>query len=260
MANGFLLRSYSFTTSDFSTPAAGTSGAFVANDFMGMVMRSASAGTAAAVRLDFGFARQIDTAAVLECFCRNTAGGVTVAIGNDVTFATFVEQIDITPPGSEYRAASGLQHAFGFFTTATPCRYALVQVNGDGVFLPQFARALVGTRLQPARNFSFGVTRGARDLGEVEFSPRGATLRRRARKLRTLGLSWSFLTQVEAEGFSIPLVEGVGETEFILASLNPAADVERSRRLYFGPLEGNSQLTWRAHDLWEKRLQITSVI
>jgi hypothetical protein len=260
MSNGFLLRSYSFTTADFSTPAAGTSGAFVANDFMGMVMRSASAANPAAVRLDLGFARAIDTVAVLECFARTSSGGVSITIGNDSTFATFVESVDATPPGGEYLAASFLRHAVGYFTTATPCRYVLVQVNGDGVFLPQFARALVGTRLQPARNFSFGVARGARDLGEVEFSPRGAMLRRRGRKLRTLGLSWGFLTQVEAEGFSIPLFEGAGETEFILACLNPDADVERNRRLYYGPLEGNLSLTWRAHDLWEKRLQMVSVI
>lgn len=259
MANGFLLLGYDATATDFSTMAAGTSGAFALNDFMGMVARSAAAAFPAAVRLDLGQQRLMDTVAVLEAFCRNTAGGITVTIGNDPTFATFSQQVDVTPPTSEFRAQSGLQHAVAQFTPEL-VRYVLVQVRGDGVFLPQFARAVAGLRCQPGRNFSFGVARGVNDLGSVEFAPRGAFLRRNAAKRRTLGLTWQYVTEAEAEGFGIPLVEQAGTTRCVLAVIDPDPDLERTRRIYFGPLQGNPALNWRGRDRWEKRIQLVSLV
>ncbi len=261
MANGFLLRSHGFTSAAFSTPAAGTSAAFVANDFMGMVLRANSNTAPAAALLDFGFVRPVDTVAVLEAVCRTSAAlGISVAVGNDPTFASFIEQIDLTPAATETPTLSGRGVGVGFFSTTHFCRYALVQVRSDNTFAPEFARAVIGTRLQPGRNFSFGVGRGVNDLGTVEFAPRGAFLRRNAARRRTLGLSWQYLTEIEAEQQALPLLEAVGTTEALFACLDPDPDPSRIRRCYFGPLQGNPALSWRGRDRWEKRLQIVSLI
>lgn len=260
MANGFLLRSLPFVVVGHSAEDIGTDADNVTNDFMGMIARSPAPGTAMYVRCDFGAAHFVDTVAVLNVFGASVGGSVSATIGNDATFSSYVEHLDITPEAAWIPSSNNFQQALGFFATATPCRYLLVQANVPTTFKPQMSRILLGKRYQPERNFSFGMARGVRDLGENEFAPRGGRLRRRAKKLRTLGLSWSFLTQAEAEGFALPLLEEVGNTDDVLACINPDADPERTRRLYYGPLEGNLGMSWRVANAWEKKLQIASVI
>ena len=259
MAKGFLLRSLSYTAVEYWASAPGTSAAYVANDFMGMVYAGAVADAPIGVRLDFGAPVIADTVGVLGVLCSATAGAVMVFAGNDPTMATNSFSADLSPVG-EVRDGKGLHNIAAPIGAVGPYRYWLVRVAGPAGVAPMMARVLIGARYQPATNFSWGVGRGVNDLGEVSHSPRGATLRRRARKLRTLGLSWQFLTEAEAEGQALPLLEEVGNTEYVLACLNPDAHPQRSRRMYYGPLQGDLSLTWRAYDMFDKRLQIESVI
>lgn len=261
MANGFLLHSLPFAATDFSTPEMGTSSVFLANDFMGMVYRNSDSISSLGARLDLGTAKVVDTIALLRVITLGAAASVVVFAGDDPTFATYGFSADISPAAGELAMAGGYYNLVGAFSPVGPYRYWYVQVWGQaGVITAELARVVIGNRVQPSRNFSFGVARGVEDLGEVDHSPRGATLRRRARKLRALGLSWQFISQAEAEGFALPLLEEVGNTEYLLACLDPAAHVQRTRRMYFGNLKGDLSLTWRAHDLFEKRLQMQSVI
>lgn len=257
MANGFLLRSLPFTSASMFPLEAGTDGAFVANDFMGMVARAANSSTHMVLRADLGAPVLIDTFVALNAVCD---GEVELQASAVDDFAVIGLSLNITPTHGEVASKLGRLHPAYIGAAVGPFRYWRVIVYPYGGRVPEIARLLLGGRYQPARNFSFGVSRGAEDLGEVEHSPRGATFRRRARKLRTLGLSWQMLTQAEAEGFSLPLLEEVGNTEFLLACLDPAPHAQRSRRMYFGNLKGDLSLNWRAHDLFEKRLQMQSVI
>lgn len=261
MANGFLLRSLPFDAAALTSLQAGAPAENVQNDFMGMVARAASPGIAIGIRADLGAnPPPIDTFAALGLIGAADTTGAILQGGSDPTFASWSVEVTMTPAATERATAAGRHHGLHLFATPQTWRYWYLRITTSVSLQLEIARLLLGTRVQPGRNFSFGVARGVRDLGEVSFSSRGAVLRRSGRRLRTLDLSWDFLTKAEAEGASLPLLESVGGTGFVLACLDPAADPERSRRLYYGPLAGNSAVTWRAADLWQKRLQMQSVI
>jgi hypothetical protein len=257
MADGFLLRSLSFTTSDFIAMQAGTSGAYTGNDFMGMVARTDAAGVSWQVRFDLGAALPVDTIAALNSLFADGAAWYVTA-GNDPSFATYGYQQFYTA-GAELPNSAGRRHLLHMGPTQS-YRYWLITIESAPGLRVEVARVLFGVRSAYGRNFSFGAQRGAEDLGEIDHSSRGATLRRRGRKLRTLGLGWQMLSQAEAEGFTLPLLEEAGNTDFVLACLNPDPDPQRSRRIYYGNLTGDLSLTWRNHNMWEKRLQMQSVI
>ncbi len=261
MANGFLLRSYGFTATSPTTLEAGTDAAFTANDYMGMVARGATSGVDVDIRIDLGYAAYVDTIAVLNSNCGSGASAWLIAGSATNNFGAPDFSYSPGMSAGEGSSSRGFRHPMYLLPTPQTCRYWLIRIAGAGGVKPELARIVIGQRYQWAKNFGFDVSRGARDLGDVSFSPRGAMLRRRGRILRTLGLSWGFVNQSEAEAIALPfLLESVGNYEFLLACLDPVADLERSRRLYFGPLEGNLALTWRAQNIFEKRLQMVSVI
>lgn len=260
MANGFLMRSVAFTPSPPGGLAAGTSALYIANDYMGMVMRGGSANSNVGCVIDLGAAVSIDTIVLLNVVQGAGALAVQLFGSNDSSFATYGYNANIPLDAAEVLSSTGRRQVLHLLASAVSYRYWLLRLPAQAGVTGEIARCLIGTRSPYARNFSYGVQRGAEDLGDIEHSPRGATLRRRGRKLRTLGLAWQFVSQAEAEGFALPLLEEVGNTEYVLACLNPDADPQRSRRMYYGNLTGDLGLTWRNHDGWEKRLQMQSVI
>lgn len=261
MANGFLLRSLPFTAAAFQPMAAGAGAENLQNDFMGMVARSSAVNQLWQARLDLGTAQAIDTIAGVNVVAGSSASAWTVSGSNDATFATSgYNSGSMALPADELGNGAARRNLMHLIPTAQTFRYWLITVSAAAGVQTEVARALVGTRVQPGRNFGFGVSRGVEDLGDVEFAPGGAILRRRARRLRTLGLSWGFVTQAEAEAAALPFLETVGTTEFVLASLDPDPNPQRSRRVYYGPLQGNPDIIWRAPNVFEKRLQLKSVI
>ena len=256
--NGFLLRSLSFTPyavgSGFA--AANPVGNCV-NDFMGMVTRADVADTTIQIGADFGAPVLLDSFAAL-----NVVGlSVTLFASTASDFATTPFSADLTAANTDTPTAQGRRHAlWAVDSLVGPYRYWMFRLQGSPGVKAEVARLLFGQKLQPGRNFSFGAARGVNDLGSTDFAPRGAFLRRKAAKRRHLGLSWGYLTEIEAEQAALPLLEAVGNTEPLLAVLDPAADAERSRRLYYGPLQGNLALNWRGRDRWEKRIQMVSLV
>ena len=73
------------------------------------------------------------------------------------------------------------------------------------------SRVVIGKRVQPGRNFSYGAGFGVKDLGSVDFSRRGVLLRSRGAKLRTGSLTFSNLKKDEAEQVFKPLLEYLGQ-------------------------------------------------
>jgi hypothetical protein len=263
VSNGFLLRSLPFTASEFQPMAAGAGAVNLQNDFIGMVARSSAANQVWQARLDLGTASPpaIDTVAAVNVFAGSSLTAWSAQGSNDATFAAIgYNSGSLALPADELGNGASRRNLMHLIPSAQTFRYWLITISAAAGVQTEVARALVGTRVQPGRNFGFGVSRGVEDLGDVEFAPGGAMLRRRARKLRTLGLSWGFVTQAEAEAASLPFLELVGSTEFVLASLDPDPHPQRSRRVYYGPLQGNPDLIWRAQNVFEKRLQLRSVI
>ncbi|MCW2361607.1 MULTISPECIES: fibronectin type III domain-containing protein [Sphingobium] len=106
------------------------------------------------------------------------------------------------------------------------------------------ARVVIGQRLQPERNFSFGAAFGIRDHGKAEWSTRAVLLRRRGLKLRSTGLSFASLYRDEIENLIDPILAAVGATDPILLVTDPDPHAQRQNRIYFGPLIGDIGTIW----------------
>ena len=258
MANGFLLRSLDFAAGTPLGAAAGTSAAFLQNDFMGMLLR-AGVGDPLVIDVDLGSAQPVDTIAVLGVN-RSEVPGWYLLAGPTLASGAVLDTGSQADAGKLTNIRSARRTVLWVNSTPVTARWWRIVIPAVSGFSLEASRVLIGQRIQFARNFSFGLQRGVEDLGEFEFSPRGAQLRRRARVLRTLGLSWSFLETQEAELLAARLMEQLGNTEMVGVSMNPEDSVYQSERFFYGPLEGNISLTWRNHNMWEKRLQMKSVI
>jgi len=264
MANGFLLRSLPFAASDGPSSVVDppTVAGNAANDYMGLVYRS-TVGNILTLKIDLGASpAPVDTIAALDTNIplTGTPSAWSIFANAADSWGSPSLALNLNPPAGEALSAKGLRHGLHLFASPVTFRWWLVRINAQAGIRSQMGRVLIGRRFQPARNFQFGAERGARDLGEVRFGPRGAFLRRRGRILRTLGFSWPLMAKAEAEAEFLPLAETAGNSDFLLACLDPEAEAERTRRLYFGPIEGNPATAWRVWDGFEARVQIASVI
>lgn len=124
---------------------------------------------------------------------------------------------------------------------------------GDAARFIQIGRVAIGKRLTLDRNFAFGAGFGLRDLGAVDFSSGGGLLRRRAPKLRTVGLTFANAYRDEVEAKVQPLIERAGGQEAIALCVDPEPHPMRSRRCYFGPITGDLGTVQRSAQAWEWR-------
>jgi hypothetical protein len=129
---------------------------------------------------------------------------------------------------------------------------------GSGAAI-QISRIVAGARIALSRNFSYGGNLGVRDLGELTFSARGAMLRRRAAKLRTIALTFSNIRKDEVEALTKPLLEQIGNTETIALVTDPGTDAQRQNRCYFGPVVGDLGQVWRTSASWEAKINLVSL-
>ncbi len=121
------------------------------------------------------------------------------------------------------------------------------------------ARMVIGKRIQLDRNFNYGAAFGVRDLGSLDFSARGVLLRRRAKKLRTVGLTFSNIRKAEVEAVTQPLLEQIGNTEMVALLTDPAPDPQRQNRAYYGALVGDLGHTWRNAAAFEAKANLVSI-
>lgn len=244
-----------------SASAAGYSPLYVANDYAGVVWRS-NGGASAYLVLDLGADMAVDTVALFGLSGFTGASTLNILIATAAqgsgfaggAYATFVA-------GAAALAGSVMpvnDRGIGIFSTNSPVtgRYLRIELPGGTI---EIARAVIGKRIQLERNFSYGGAFGVRDLGSLDFSARGVLLRRRARKLRTVGLTFSNINKDEVENITKPLLEQIGNTEMIALITDPSADPQRQNRSYYGPLVGDLAHTWRNARAFEARVNLVSI-
>lgn len=249
-----------------SSSAGGYSPAYVDNDFMGVVWRSATGSASQSLTVDFGGDVAIDTALMLGCTGATGDWTLTVQAATAAQGPGF--------PGGSWSSGAGPFLA----GTAMPvngrgkalwmapedggppaARYWRFTIGGLSGGAATVARLVLGMRIALARNFQFGATFGVRDLGSTEFSVRGVLLRRRGAKLRALGLTFGSVYRDEVEGQVSPLVERAGNSEPIAIVIDPDPHAQRQNRIWFGPLVGDVGMVWAKASGFEWRCNLVDL-
>ena len=264
MANAFLLKPFApVVVSTLGTIQVGT-GANVFNDYAGVILRlSCDNSNSAGVRFDFGADVSVDTLLVFGVDRVSAAANVgllyvTSAQGN---FTGAYSEAAVAPA---YAGAAPMASGKGVSVLTLPApvtgRYFQVDyrpgVAGQSV---EMSRIVLGQRIQPERNFSYGAGFGVKDLGSLDFSRRGVLLRSRGKKLRTCTLTFSYLRKYEAEQAWKPLLEALGNTDMVAVCTDPTVDAQRQNRCYYGPFVGDVAVKWSSAAAWEAPLNLLSI-
>ena len=267
MANAWMLRP--LVPTGLATIGTVTTGQvdYAFNDYAGVVFEmlcdSGAGGMTGSVRLDLGVNTAFDTVMVFG------VSRIPSTSSFNVNWATsqqgnFTGAFSTGTPTSVYAAtiipASGVGVTLWSLPSVVGARYLSLDYTAltAGRYL-RISRVVVGRRVQLARNFSYGANLGVRDLGSLDFSPRGVLQRRRGAKLRTAALTFSSVYQDELETTTKPLLELIGNTDMLGLVLDPDADAQRINRCYFGPLVGDLGHTRRNAVAWETKVNLVSI-
>jgi hypothetical protein len=266
MANALVMAALPIAGVAASSTLVG-SPAYIANDYMGIVWQAAEADSASIV-VDMGSNVTVDTIALLgvaraASFATMTIWAATAAQGSGFTGGAYWVGATVPLYAGSVRLVNG--HGVGLWLAdpANPppvaryWRIAFASLSGMTV---QLSRVAIGAKLQLQRNFKFGAQSGVRDLGKVEYSPRGVMLRRRSAKHRTLSLSFAAAHRDEVEEQIAPLLEQCGNTDPLLLITDPAAHAMRERRSYFGCMTGDLSMIWRTAAGHEWRIELESLL
>jgi len=273
MANAWLLKP--LTISAVNSPTSTALGALsnLANDYSGVIWRSAT-GTTATIEFDMGANVTIDTIMLLGISGPPTGAqmkiqAATSAQGNAFSggVGSGVNQYWESTTGNLYAGSivpsSGKRKALWSAPSSggpSASRYWRIVVSSLANNYLQAARAVLGARFVPQRNFGFSGAFGVRDFGKTDFSNRAVLLRRRAKKLRTLSLTFSNAYRDEVEATVSQLLETLGGTDPIGIVIDPSSNAQLENRMYFGPLTGELGMIWRTAVSWEWRAQIVDLI
>jgi hypothetical protein len=268
MANAWMLKPLpnvgAVTT--FGTLQAGD-GPNLFNDYAGVVWQGAcdfGGVDAAVVRFDLGADTLIDTMLIFGVELLPTGATMTVqyatAAQGYFTGGGAISDASGTPYAGAVMPVSGKGVALWSASAPVTARYfQIILYAGAAAKSVRLARIVIGKRIQLDRNFGYGGAFGVRDLGSLDFSARGVLLRRRAKKLRTVGLIFSNVRKDEVEATTKPLLEQIGNTEMIALLTDPAADAQRQNRAYFGPLVGDLGHIQRNAAGWETKVNLVSI-
>jgi len=248
MAHAWIIQPLAIASAASAGVAAGVPGN-VGNDYAGIVWRSTVAGTIV-LDLDLGSDQALDTIALFGVAGPDASATWQVSIASaaqgQFTGASWSDGLAPLYAGATMPVSGkGVALWSPPFGAPTYGRYVRLTFDGPTDFAIEVARAVVGKRIVLERNFGFGGVFGVRDLGSLDFSPRGVMLRRRGKKLRTVALTFSNERKDEVENLTKPLIEQIGNTELIAFVTDPSPDPQRQNRCYFGPLVGDLGHTWR---------------
>lgn len=259
MATAWLLRPLPIVGAVTTTGAVQLGeGAFAFNDYAGVVCQLAcnATGNTASLRFDLGSAQPIDALMLFGLQLLPT--NATVSVGTSASSGGAYSQIASGPAyAGDQRPASGK----GVGVLAIPpttARYVEVKFTSPAGGSVRLSRIVLGKRVQPERNYSFGAGFGVRDLGSVDFSAHGTLARRRGRRLRTAALTFASLHRDEVEAQTGPLLEQVGNTEPIGLLIDPDPHPLRESRAYFGTLVGDLSNVIRRPDTFEAKCNLVS--
>lgn len=239
-----------------STTAPGFRAANIGRDEIGLVWRSAADDTAPVLTIDLGADCPVDAILLLGLLGHAPAPLAVPAGWNwSVALAT-AAQGSFT--GSFWQGAaepvlagaqmptSGLAKALWFAPDDAPAaaRYVRLAFTGLAGAAVQVSRAVIGQRIQLARNFRFGAAFGVRPLGSVDFARRGVMLRRRGIRQRGVGISFGHVHRDEVEAQVQPLLERLGNDQTLAVITDPQPDAARQTRIFFGFLTGDLGTVW----------------
>lgn len=251
MSNAAIVRPVTMPTITASSTASGYAAGNVANDFMGVVWKSSAAAVTDWLTVDFGADVTIDTILVLGC-TGATAGwtlevwAATAAQGS--SFTTKWTSGTLTFLAGSAMTSTGRGRALWTAPTSggpPAARYWRVRLNDpSGTSFKVVGRLVMGNRITLARNFQFGAAFALRELGSADWSAHGVFLRRKAVRLRSVGITFGNVYKDEVENVVHPLVEAIGGTDAIALITDPAAHAQRQNRIFFGPLMGDLGTIW----------------
>ncbi len=246
-----------------SNTAAGYDAAYMMNDHAGVVWKSGTGLSSVSFVADLGAAQVLDAALFFGCTGASTGWTLTVESADNAAFS--VNQATLAS-GIPFLAGSIFPthgRGVGYWqagTTPTARRYWRFTIGNLSGAEVTVARLAIGRRMTLERNFAFGGAWGVRDLGSVNWSAQAVLLRRRAAKLRTLGLTFPSVTEDEVAQKVQPLIEIAAGQEPIVIVTNPIADAQRQVRCWIGILTGELGTIWRTAAGWEWRANLIDII
>lgn len=266
MSNAIGYRPLPISAVTASATAAGYDPAYVANDFMGVQWKSPTGAASRSLVIDLGADVAFDTIALFGLTGAQSGWTLLVEAATSAQGSGF-------PGGSWVGSAAALLAGSAMPTSGRgkslwtapavspppPSRYIRLTFGSLSNAAVAVSRVAIGARFQFARNFQFGAAFGVRDLGSFEFSVRGVPLRRRAEKLRSVGISFGNVYRDEVEAIVHPLLELVGNTEPIVLVTDPDAHAQRQNRMYFGPLVGDLGTVWPRANGFEWRANLVGL-
>lgn len=262
MANAWIIRPLApATVATFGSPQAGQ-GAFAFNDYAGLTVQLAcDSGNQAVVRMDMGADVAVDTIAVHGV--ELVAGGnliVSWATAAQGPFTGGFTTDAVAAYAGSVRQAGGKGATLWSIAAPVSARYwQIAYAPGASGQSVRIGRIVIGARIALARNFELGGSFGLREFGSLDFSARGVLLRRRGRRLRTVGIAFPSAYRDEVEAAILPLLERIGNTETITLVTDPAPHAMRERRMYHGPLVGDLGVVQRNGAAWRAQCNLVSL-
>lgn len=235
------------------------------NDFFGVTWSGQPVGGNSDIWVDLGSNQLIDTIAILGI--RDVTGGApqfqigaSTAAQGLAGVGTWYSTVHPLFAGSNALTNGRQAMLWTAPAAAGPPASRHWQIVAQGVGAGfRISRIVLGRRIALARNFSFGAGFGVRSFGSVNFSNRAALIRRRAPKLRTVSLSFQNIYRDEVEAQIQPLIETIGIDDPILLITDLDAHAMRTRRMFFGHLEGDLKTVQRNAVGWQWQADLTSL-
>ncbi|MBD3762441.1 hypothetical protein [Rhizorhabdus sp.] len=272
MSNAFLMRPLQWASITATSTASGYAAANLAPwpvPRMGRVWRSASV-TGPILTIDLGSDQAFDTIALFGIGTGNAAPDpawswqiriATDAQGPSFGAGLFWSSGSLSGMVSGTLPVSGRGKALWLAPAGAPAtgRYVRIIFSSAAAAVFQVAMVAIGQRFQPARNYSFGAAFGVRDLGAIDYAPRGVVLRRPGAKLRGVGLTFSGLRREEVEDTLQRLFERVGTTDPVVLVTDPDAHPQRQNRMGIGHLTGNLGTIHRVPGAFQSEVNFVAV-
>lgn len=271
MSNALLMRPLQWTAITPSNTASGFAGSNLAPwpvPRMGRVWRSDGGSATRAIVIDLGSDQPVDTIALFGIGNGNAAPSaawnwsVDLATAAQGAFSgSFWAGSAETLLAGSVLPVSGRGKALWLAPSGAPAAARHVRINFSALSNAplQIALVAIGQRFMPARNYSFGAAFGVRDLGAIDYSPRGVVLRRPGAKLRGMGLTFSAVRRDEVEDSLQRLFERIGNTDPVVLVSDADPHPHRQNRMGIGHLTGNLGSVHRVPGAFQAEVNFVAV-
>ncbi|MCP3732005.1 hypothetical protein M9978_16390 [Sphingomonas sp. MG17] len=246
-----------------SSSASGHTADLMLNDYAGIVWKSAGGAASVIIAVDLGAEKSVDAALFFGCTGASLDWTLKVESATNASFTTGVTTLADGIPFLAGERFPTHGRGVGFWQSeaaVTARRYWRFTIASLSSAQVSVARLALGARLQLGRNFAFGGGQGVRDLGSADFSAQGVLVRRRAARLRTLGVTFPSVYRDEVEQKVQPLIEMAAGQEPVVIVTDPEEGPERQRNCWFGLLFGELGTVRRNAAGWEWRVGLVDLV